>query len=114
MDCQRKALQVDGVEAELERYWLGVKVTESAKVGIRRVLAEELDEERAEAESERRVLQRRVQTLKDERQKLLDGYYAGAIPVDLLNSEQDRIGRGLSEAESRLGKLSVKFERMRE
>ena len=91
-----------------------MKVAEQAKAGIRRVLAENLDQERAEAEADRRVLQRRIQRLKDERQKLLDGYYAGAIPVDLLKSEQERIGRGTADTEKALRKLSVKFDRVEE
>jgi hypothetical protein len=58
--------------------------------------------------------QRRIQKLKDERQKLLDGYYAGAIPLDMLKTEQDRIGRGLAAAEDRLGKLTGQFDHIEE
>ena len=46
---------------------------------------------------------RRIQRLKDERKKLLDGYYAGAIPLEVLKTEQDRVGQGLAQAEGRLG-----------
>lgn len=109
LGCKQKALQTEAVEEALERYWRGVKVKQSAKDGIRRVLTEELDDEQAEADTDRRVQERRIRTLKDERQKLLDGYYAGAIPLDLLKVEQDRIGRGLALAEDRLAKLGSKF-----
>ena len=33
--------------------------------------------------------QRRIQRLKDERKKLLDGYYAGAIPLEVLKTDPD-------------------------
>ena len=110
--CNLKALQVEAVERALERRWKIVRVNEHSKAGIRRVLSEDLEDERAEAETDRRVQQRRIQKLKDERQKLLDGYYAGAIPLDLLKTEQERIGRGLAQAEERLGKLTTTFDRV--
>lgn len=84
------------------------------KAEIRTILAEDLAELRAEAAADRRVQLRRIQRLQDERQKLLDGYYAGAIPLDLLKSEQSRIGRGLAQAEVRLTKLTAKFDRIEE
>ena len=34
---------------------------------------------------------RRIRKLEDERTKLLDGYYAGAIPLELMKHEQTRI-----------------------
>lgn len=108
--CTQRHLNVDMMIDFMEQRWANVRVTEDAKVGIRRVLDEDLAEERQEVESERRMKQRAIQRLKDERQKLLDGYYAGAIPVDLMKSEQERIGRGLAEAEARLAGLAVKFE----
>lgn len=110
--CNQKALQTDAVEAALERHWRTVRIPEKRKAEIRRSVAEDLDDVRAEAESERRAQERRIQRLQDERQKLLDGYYAGAIPVDVLKSEQVRIGRGLAQAEDRLGKLSAQFDQI--
>jgi DNA invertase Pin-like site-specific DNA recombinase len=114
LKCTQKALQTEAVEEALARHWRGVKVKQSAKDGIRRVLTEDLDDERAEADTDRRVQERRIQSLKDERQKLLDGYYAGAIPLDMLKTEQDRIGRGLASAETRLGKLATTFDQVEE
>jgi site-specific DNA recombinase len=78
------------------------------------VLAEDLEDELQESEIERRSQERIIQRLKDERKKLLDGYYAGAIPVDLLKSEQDRITHGLADAENRLKRLAVKFDEITE
>ncbi len=66
------------------------------------------------SETDRLVQERRIQKLKDERQKVLDGYYAGAIPLDLLKTEQDRIGRGLAQGEERLGRLTGQFDHIEE
>jgi hypothetical protein len=108
------ALQVEAVEQAVERYWRTVKVTEQARSGIRRVLSQDLDDERREAQTERQSQQRRIHRFKDERQKLLDAYYDGAIPVDLLRSEQHRIGRGIAQAQERMVKLATSFDRIEE
>ena len=59
-------------------------------------LTEELEAEIVERQteaSERRVLlTRTLAKLADERGKLLQAFYANAIPLDLLKTEQDRIG----------------------
>jgi site-specific DNA recombinase len=45
---------------------------------------------------------RRIDRLKSQRQKLLDAYYAEAISVDHLKSEQNRIARELAGADQQL------------
>ena len=110
LTCRQRSLHVDFVETKVEQRWQSERVTEYAKVGIRRVLDEDLDDERREAEAERRTQQRLIQRFKDERQKLLDGYYAGAIPLDQLKSEQERIAQGLNDAQNRLSALTVKYD----
>lgn len=51
----------------------------------------------------------RRRALLDERQKLLQAHYAGAIPLVLLKSEQDRITQELAAAESRLGDVEQRL-----
>jgi hypothetical protein len=41
--------------------------------------------------TDRNVASRRIQHLSEQRKKLFDAHYAGAIPLDLLKEEQDRI-----------------------
>jgi hypothetical protein len=48
---------------------------------------------------------RRLAKLKEEREKLLHAYYAGAVPVDLLRSEQDRLTSETRQAERHLEAL---------
>ncbi len=56
------------------------------------VLTDGLEDARADAEREKRLQQFRIAKLVIERIKLLDTYYFGAVPMDLLGSEEDRIG----------------------
>ena len=55
-------------------------------------LEAEIVERQAAASDRRVVLTRTLAKAADERGKLLQAFYANAIPLDLLKSEQDRIG----------------------
>ena len=57
------------------------------------------------------LIKRRVQ-LNEERLKLLNAHYQGAIPVDLLKTEQDRITRALEESEQQLLAAEVGIDRI--
>jgi hypothetical protein len=66
------------------------------------------------AERERDKQSRRIQRLKGEQKKLLDAHYAGAVPLDLLKSEQTRISAELLWAEERLATVNQDFERVQD
>ena len=51
------------------------------------------DDPRTAARAERRTLTSERDQLHDEREQLLRTHYAGAVPLDLLKEEQDRISR---------------------
>jgi site-specific DNA recombinase len=57
---------------------------------------------RQQAQQEAARQQRRLAKLTDERTKLLHAYYQGAIPLDLLHQEQDRITTQTAGAETQL------------
>ncbi|GAV97379.1 hypothetical protein CS176_1609 [Corynebacterium glutamicum] len=48
--------------------------------------------------------------LQAERSKLLQAHYAGAVPLDLLKSEQDRIGRRLAFLEAQIEAGDMEYE----
>jgi hypothetical protein len=52
----------------------------------------------------------RQRKLLDERSKLLEAHYAGAIPLDLLRTEQDRIGGELDRIEQRLSATEIQSD----
>jgi site-specific DNA recombinase len=55
-------------------------------------LEAEIVERQAEASERRVLLTKTLAKLAEERGKLLQAFYANAIPLDLLKAEQDRIG----------------------
>jgi len=48
--------------------------------------------------------------LQAERSKLLQAHYAGAVPLDLLKSEQDRIGKRLAFLEAQIEAGDMEYE----
>lgn len=65
---------------------------------------------RQAADAERRTLGTQKERLENERMRLLQAHYAGAVPVDLLKQEQDRIARGLAGIEQRLVASAMQFD----
>lgn len=56
------------------------------------------------------ALTKTLATLAEERQKLLRAYYANAIPLDLLKSEQDRITAVEEKAKAELATTEADLE----
>ena len=108
--CWQKALQVELVEERVEEFWQGVRITPERAKELRTVLANDLDDARADAEREKHLQQSRIAQLVIERKKLLDAYYQGAVPMDLLGSEQDRISTAMDNAQRRLDESSLAFD----
>jgi DNA invertase Pin-like site-specific DNA recombinase len=104
--CWQKALQVDVVESLVERFWQSVRMSAERADELRSVLRDGLADARAEAEKDRAIQERRTQQLTEERKKLLDAYYGGAIPMELMRSEQDRITQELKIVKERLTRAS--------
>jgi site-specific DNA recombinase len=65
----------------------------------------EIVERQAEASERQVVLTRNLAKLADERGKLLQAFYANAIPLELLKAEQDRIGVAELAAKGELGAM---------
>jgi site-specific DNA recombinase len=100
--CQQPYIPTDTIERAVERLY--AHVTPSAKHidTIRSKLDHALAGMRKQAERETARQQRRLAKLTDERTKLLHAYYQGAIPLDLLHQEQERIVHQITSAEAQL------------
>lgn len=62
----------------------------------------ELATSKAKLDRERAKALRQQQQLAEQRKKLLEAHYAGAITLELLKSEQTRITQGLEKAAAKL------------
>jgi DNA invertase Pin-like site-specific DNA recombinase len=96
--CKQPYLNIDAVEAIVEEHYRIVSLDPEMATQAREALAGELANRRKHSEVDAKRQNRRLNKLAEERRKLLQAHYAGAIPLELLKEEQDRIGREVTEA----------------
>ena len=99
-----------GSKKKIESYYATVRLTPERVQELRAFVKNEFDRHRLMLEGEQRIQRRRVDQLKGERARLLQAYYADAIPLDLLKKEQQRVATELKSAENRLRATEANFE----
>ncbi len=112
-ECTRQAMLVDTIADLIEREYRTIALSPDLRDHVDQLVNEDFDALHAAAETERRDLAARRTKLIAQRQKLLDAHYAGAIPLDLLKTEQDRIASQLLNVEQRLDAANTTYEAAR-
>lgn len=111
--CQQKAKLIPVVEQEIEdeydRQLVHLKAEERDE--IEAMISDGLQDFRRSSETNRKTLTVQKDRLVSERMRLLQAHYAGAIPLDLLKQEQDRIASQLASIEERLTSSNTEFDR---
>lgn len=92
-------MSIASVEELVEEHWRTRELTDEQISGVRQEVLEHLDMVLPDRDKRIQAAKRAVTTLTDERDVLLRAHYAGAVPLDQLRAEQDRIGRALAAAE---------------
>ncbi|MPV49805.1 hypothetical protein GCG21_07255 [Pseudactinotalea sp. HY160] len=108
--CIRQAMPVGDIEQKVEDYYRQVQIPEHIVVALRHMLTRQFDELREAAKKERSALAAERDKLRDERRSLLHAHHAGAVPLDLLKEEQDRIARRLAFLDSRIDAGQVEYD----
>ena len=101
-DCSFKAVLIEVVEAQMQEVYRRLHVSEADRQEIERYLLAELARIEGEKDRNVRSLTVRRTNLEDERRRLLQAHYAGAVPLELLKEEQDRLGRELAGIQRQL------------
>jgi hypothetical protein len=101
-ECRQPYILAGDAEALVEDLYRRIQLPHSWVVRLTEELEAEIVERQAEASEHRVVLTKKLAKLADERGKLLQAFYANAIPLDLLKAEQDRIGVAQQEARGEL------------
>ena len=96
-------IRIETVEKLVTEHYRSVELTSAERQLVEERLSENFAEFRAEIEVERAALERQRGRLLRERERLLQAYYADAIQLDLLKSEQERIADQLDYIKDRLG-----------
>ena len=101
-DCSFKAVLIEVVEAQMQEVYRRLYVSETDRQEIERYLLAELARIEGEKDRSVRSLTVRRTNLEDERRRLLQAHYAGAVPLELLKEEQERLGRELAGIQRQL------------
>ena len=101
-DCDFRAVLIEQVEARLSDLYRHIHLTHEDRRAVERYLLEELDRIETHKARDVRSLTTRRTNLEDQRRQLLQAHYAGAVPLDLLKTEQDRLARELATIQRRL------------
>ena len=101
-DCSFKAVLIEVVEAQIQEVYRRLYVSETDRQEIERYLLAELARIEGEKDRNVRSLTVRRTNLEDERRRLLQAHYAGAVPLELLKEEQERLGRELAGIQRQL------------
>ncbi|MGH2990040.1 MAG: hypothetical protein ACRDMA_09275 [Solirubrobacterales bacterium] len=100
--CEQPYVPVELVERAVECAYRQVQLPEEQADLVREKLDQALAGMCQQAEQEAARQRRRLAKLTGERKKLLHAYYAGAVPVDLLRQEQERLADEIPQAERHL------------
>jgi site-specific DNA recombinase len=100
--CDQPYVPVHLIEKAVERTYATIRPSREHIQEVRSKLDHALTGMRQHAEQDVKRQQRRLAKLTDERTKLLHAYYQGAIPLDLLHQEQERISTQGANAEAQL------------
>mgnify|MGYP000927028923 CR=1 FL=1 len=90
-DCTFKAVLIDEVEARVAELYQRIRLSSDDHRDIERYLRAEFAHIQANRQQDIQRLTTRQQQLEDQRHKLLEAHYEGAIPLDLLKKEQDQL-----------------------
>lgn len=108
--CTRQAMPIADIEQQVEDYYRRVQIPEHIVTALRHMLTRQFDDLHAASKAERHTLAAERDKLRDERRSLLHAHHAGAVPLDLLKEEQDRIARRLAFLDSRIDAGQIEYD----
>ena len=101
-DCTRQAMLIEDVERLIERFYTRIQIPAETRQALSGMVHAKFDQMMSEGAAELAELAVRRTELEGEQTKLLQAHYAGAIPLDLLKREQDRITASLETIDFRV------------
>ena len=106
-NCSRRAMRLERIEDGIASFYRRFRVRPEYAEQIRTAVRDELAAQQAEASRGLERASSRKQRVQDEREKLLQAHYGGAIPQDLLASEMKRLTRELAAADTEIKAAQV-------
>ena len=109
-NCTLRSVLIYEVEKKLEEHYQRMQLDSKFRESVEAMIRDEFRSTREHVEAEQGDLKREREKLERERQKLMEAHYAGAVPIDLLGREQERITRALQKIATQLAATSLEFE----
>ncbi len=100
--CKELYVNTVDIEKEIEQMYENIQLTQDQIEKIKKDFNEKLIGRQSNNAMEEQFLGKRITKLADEKLKLMKAYYAGAIELDVLKAEQDRISAEMKSSEKRL------------
>lgn len=109
-NCQRKAMFVPDVEAAVEECHRHIQIPEHIMEALRQLIGAEFDRLHETSRRERGTYQAERQDLNDRRTKLLHAHLDGAVPLDLMKEEQDKIARRMAFLDAQIQAGDIEYD----
>ena len=98
--CTRRPMRLEKIEDGIARLYAVFQVSPELAATIHTGVLDELAADREQATRDTERAKRRITRLKDERKKLLTTHCAGAVPLDMLKDEMERLTGEMADAEA--------------
>ena len=112
-ECKRQAMAAEHIEELIEDEHRSIALSPELRDNIEELVLEDFDALQAASSGERQQMEGQRVELVAKRQKLLDAHYAGAVPIDLLKTEQERIAAQLGRIQQELSAADANYEQAR-
>jgi site-specific DNA recombinase len=100
--CNLKSVSVESIEKRVEAEWANIRLDASYGALLQELVQRDLTVKQAVTDKDDQRVHRQLQRKRDQRQKLLEAYYAGAVTIDMLKVEQVAMTREIEALEMRL------------
>lgn len=110
-DCHQRYAP-DDIESAVEDLYREIQIPSNHAEKLKAKLKEEIGERSASALKEKKALAKAIQKLSGEQHKLMQAYYAEAVPLEILKAEQTRLSAEIMLCEERMKTLSASHEQV--
>lgn len=108
--CTQPYVDVAELEAAVEALYTTIQISPEWVAQLKTRLEVELAARWSSDITEKKALTKAVDDLTGQQQKLMQAYYAEAVPLEMLKAEQTRLSAEVMLCEERLGQLNAHFE----
>ncbi len=112
--CSQKYVDADWVEKKIENLYRDIQLPLETVQKLKKIMEKEIVNQQASSILQRKRLIKKIEELNDKRYKLVEAYMAGAILIDILKGEQERLVNEIGLAEDQLKVIDGKHENVQE